>query len=106
TLENQEESPEIILVAGAAAYPEQLYQHDCAAHRVAIRKCQPRPGCAGAQIARRDRARLIILLLCPRAAHVADQTTVAAAALAFAGGGVEVDPFRRYEQSRECVEQG
>jgi len=48
TLEDQKVSPEIVLVVGGASYPEQLNQHDRAADRVAIRKGQPRPGCAGA----------------------------------------------------------
>ena len=97
-LEDQVVALDIGAAVGVSAQPEQLDQNRCLPLRVAVGQRQRGPRSAGAQILHGDFARLVVLLLCPRAANVADQVAIPAGAGRFARSGVEIDPPRRHQQ--------
>ena len=105
-LEDQEVAFDIGAAVRASAQPEQLNQHHNPALRLAVGERQRGPRGAGAQILQGDLARLVVLLLRPRAADVADQVAIPPGAGRFARGRVEIDPSRRHQQRRDGIQQG
>ena len=105
SLEDQVVALDIGAAVGVSAQPEQLDQDHRMSLRVAVGQRQRGPCGAGAQILHGDFARLVVLLLCPRSADVADQISIPPCAGRFARGGVEIDPPRRHQQRRDGIQQ-
>ena len=105
-LEDQVVTLDIGIAVRTSAQPKQLNQYHHPALRVAVGERQRGPSGAGAQILHGDLARLVVLLLRPRAAHVADQVAIPPGAGRFARGRVEINPSRRHQQRRDGIQQG
>ena len=96
-------------VAGRGAVagdPQQAHQADHAAIAGAVFQHQCGPGRALAQVLGGDFAGAAVLLVGPCATHIGHQVAVAATALGFTRGGVEVDDGRRRQQRGHGIEQG
>ena len=105
-LEDHEMALHVAGVVGAAAQPQDLRQNHVPIQIIAVGQRQGRPARSGAQVARGDLARGIVLLLRPGAADITHQVAVTPGLVRLARRGVKIDPARRHQQRREGVEQG